>query len=241
MTSYEKIPKHIAIIMDGNGRWAKAKKLPRIAGHRKGAEVVKSIVTSCDDLGVKFLTLYTFSTENWKRPEKEVNFLMGLLSWFLDKEISNLKKNNARFLTIGNIEKLPKGAREVIAKAKEQTKNNTGLNLILALNYGARFEIIEAVKSICSEIQKKRLSVAELDEDIFSSYLYTAGIPDPDLLIRTSGEMRLSNFLLWQLSYSELYVTDKLWPDFDETELKLAIDSFQKRKRRFGDIAHKKG
>jgi len=235
------IPEHIAIIMDGNGRWAKAKKLPRIAGHRKGAEVVKSIVSCCDDLGVKFLTLYTFSTENWKRPEKEINFLMGLLSWFLDKEISNLKKNNARFLTIGNIEKLPKKAREVIAKAKEQTRNNTGLNLVLALNYGARLEIIDAVKSIAGDIQDKQLTVDELNEEIFSSYLYTAGIPDPDLLIRTSGEMRLSNFLLWQLSYSELYVTDKLWPDFDETEFKLAIDSFQKRKRRFGGIVNKKG
>jgi len=180
------IPEHIAIIMDGNGRWAKAKKLPRIAGHRKGAEVVKSIVSCCDDLGVKFLTLYTFSTENWKRPEKEINFLMGLLSWFLDKEISNLKKNNARFLTIGNIEKLPKKAREVIAKAKEQTRNNTGLNLVLALNYGARLEIIDAVKSIAGDIQDKQLTVDELNEEIFSSYLYTAGIPDPDLLILTS-------------------------------------------------------
>ncbi len=230
------IPKHIAIIMDGNGRWAKARKLPRIAGHRKGAEVVKSIVNCCDDLGVKFLTLYTFSTENWKRPEKEINFLMGLLSWFLDKEIRNLKENNARFLTIGDIERLPSSARKVIAKAKEQTKNNTGLNLVLALNYGARFEIIEAVRSICRDIKDKRLTETELNEDIFSSYLYTAGIPDPDLLIRTSGEMRLSNFLLWQLSYSELYITDKLWPDFDEAELKKAVDVFQKRKRRFGDI-----
>ncbi len=236
MATKNDIPKHIAIIMDGNGRWAKARKLPRIAGHRKGAEVVKSIVRCCDDLGVKFLTLYTFSTENWKRPEKEINFLMGLLSWFLDKEIQNLKKNNARFLTIGNIEKLPSSAREVIAKAKEQTKNNTGLNLVLALNYGARFEIIEAVKSICRDVKDNRLSPSELNEDIFSGYLYTAGIPDPDLLIRTSGEMRLSNFLLWQLSYSELYITDKLWPDFNEVELKKAVDSFRKRKRRFGDI-----
>ncbi|MCG2712202.1 MAG: isoprenyl transferase [Candidatus Omnitrophica bacterium] len=241
MSKSLQVPEHIAIIMDGNGRWAKAKKLPRIAGHRKGAEVVKSIVKCCDDLGVGFLTLYTFSTENWKRPEKEINFLMGLLSWFLEKEISNLKKNNARFLTIGNIEKLPKKAREVIARAKEQTKSNTGLNLILALNYGARFEIIEAVKSICGDIKDKRLYAAELNEEIFSGYLNTAGIPDPDLLIRTSGEMRLSNFLLWQLSYSELYVTDKLWPDFNEAELKKAIDIFQERKRRFGGIVREKG
>ncbi len=236
MSEKKIIPKHIAIIMDGNGRWAKERKLPRIAGHRKGAEVVKSIVKCCDDLGVKFLTLYTFSTENWKRPEKEINFLMGLLSWFLDKEIRNLKKNNARFLTIGNIERLPKKAREVIAKAKEQTKSNTGLNLVLALNYGARLEIIEAVKSICGDIKDKRLTETELNEDIFSGYLYTAGIPDPDLLIRTGGEMRLSNFLLWQLSYSELYVTDKVWPDFNKAELKKAVDNFQKRKRRFGNI-----
>ncbi|MFH1094347.1 MAG: isoprenyl transferase [Candidatus Omnitrophota bacterium] len=236
MSKSLQVPKHIAIIMDGNGRWAKAKKLPRIAGHRKGAEVVKSIVKCCDALGVKFLTLYTFSTENWKRPEKEISFLMGLLSWFLDREIRNLKKNNVRFLTIGNIEKLPKKAREVIAKAKEQTKNNTGLNLVLALNYGARFEIIEAVKSICRDIKDNRLTESDLNEELFSGYLNTAGIPDPDLLIRTSGEMRLSNFLLWQLSYSELYMTDKLWPDFNEDELKKAIDNFQKRKRRFGDI-----
>lgn len=235
------IPKHIAIIMDGNGRWAKSKNLPRIAGHRKGAEVVKSIVQCCDDLGVKFLTLYTFSTENWKRPEKEINFLMGLLSWFLDKEIRNLKKNNARFLTIGNIEKLPSKAQEVIAKAKEQTKNNTGLNLVLALNYGARVEILRAVKSICCDLREKRLAEDELNEEKFSSYLYTAGIPDPELLIRTSGEMRLSNFLLWQLSYSELYITEKLWPDFNDAELKKAIKNFQQRKRRFGGIVNKKG
>ncbi|MCK4993649.1 MAG: isoprenyl transferase [Candidatus Omnitrophica bacterium] len=227
--------------MDGNGRWAKAKNLPRIAGHRKGAEVVKSIVQCCDDLGIKFLTLYTFSTENWKRPEKEINFLMGLLSWFLDKEISNLKKNNARLLTIGHIEKLPSKAREVISRAKEQTKDNTGLNLVLALNYGSRFEIIEAVKSICRDVKDNRLSETELNEDIFADYLYTAGIPDPELLIRTSGEMRLSNFLLWQLSYSELYITEKLWPDFDSIELKKAIDDFQQRKRRFGGIVNKKG
>ncbi len=234
------IPKHIAIIMDGNGRWAKAKGLPRIAGHRKGAEVVKSIVRCCDDLGVKYLTLYTFSTENWKRPEKEINFLMGLLSWFLDKEISNLKKNNARLLTIGNIEKLPSKVQEVIAKAKEQTKDNTGLNLVLALNYGARFEIIQAVKSICRDIKENRLDENGLNEDVFSGYLHTAGMPDPELLIRTSGEMRLSNFLLWQLSYSELYITEKLWPDFDACELNKAIDSFNQRKRRFGGIVSKK-
>ena len=235
MSEKKIIPKHIAIIMDGNGRWAKERKLPRIAGHRKGAEVVKSIVKCCDDLGVKFLTLYTFSTENWKRPEKEINFLMGLLSWFLDKEIRNLKKNNARFLTIGNIERLPKKAREVIAKAKEQTKSNTGLNLVLALNYGARLEIIEAVKSICGDIKDKRLTETELNEDIFSGYLYTAGIPDPDLLIRTGGEMRLSNFLLWQCAYSEImFLPDILWPEFSKQDLMRCVEEFKHRKRRFG-------
>jgi undecaprenyl diphosphate synthase len=241
MSAQKIIPEHIAIIMDGNGRWAKKRRLPRIAGHSRGAEVIKSIVQSCDKIGVKYLTLYTFSTENWKRPEQEVNFLMQLLSGFLAKEIQHLVEKNIQFSTIGRIEQLPKKAQEVIAQAKERTKNNTGITLILALNYGGRAEILDAAARLYADIENGKVVLDKVNEKIFSSYLYTAGIPDPDLLIRTSGEMRISNFLLWQLSYSEFYITEKFWPDFDETELKLAIQSFQKRKRRFGGIEHKKG
>ncbi len=241
MSAEKIIPEHIAIIMDGNGRWAKKRRLPRIAGHSRGAEVIKSIVQCCDKIGVKYLTLYTFSTENWKRPEQEVNFLMQLLSGFLAKEIQHLVNENIRFSTIGRIEQLPKKAQEVIAKAKEKTKNNTGITLILALNYGGRSEILDAATKLYADIENGKVVLDTLDEKIFSKYLYTAGIPDPDLLIRTSGEMRISNFLLWQLSYSEFFITEKFWPDFDEEELKLAISCFQNRKRRFGGIEQKKG
>ena len=240
MSLKQAVPEHIAIIMDGNGRWAKKRNLPRIAGHSRGAEVIKSIVQSCDRIGVKYLTLYTFSTENWKRPEQEVNFLMQLLSGFLAKEIQHLVDNNIRFQTIGNIDKLPKKAQEVITLAKAKTLDNTGITLILALNYGGRAEILQAVQNLNSDIAQGKISADQISENLFAGYLYTAGIPDPDLLIRTSGEMRISNFLLWQLSYSEFYITERLWPDFDETELKSAISSFQKRKRRFGAITHKK-
>lgn len=241
MSEQKIIPEHIAIIMDGNGRWAKKRRLPRIAGHSRGAEVIKSIVQSCDKMGVKYLTLYTFSTENWKRPEQEVNFLMKLLSGFLAKEIQHLVDDNIRFSTIGRISQLPKKAQEVIALAKERTKKNTGITLILALNYGARQEILDAVSKLYADVAQDKVQIDKISEKVFARYLYTAGIPDPDLMIRTSGEMRISNFLLWQLSYSEFYITEKFWPDFDETELKLAISSFQKRKRRFGGIEHKKG
>lgn len=241
MTVKNQVPEHIAIIMDGNGRWAKKRRLPRIAGHSRGAEVIKSIVQCCDKLGVKYLTFYTFSTENWKRPEQEVNFLMQLLSGFLSKEIQHLVNQNIQFSTIGMTEQLPKKAQEVIAQAKAKTKDNTGITLILALNYGGRAEILNAALKLYADIDNGKVLLEKVNEKVFSNYLYTAGIPDPDLLIRTSGEMRISNFLLWQLSYSEFYITEKFWPDFDETELKLAINSFQKRKRRFGGIVHKKG
>ncbi|MFH1459836.1 MAG: isoprenyl transferase [Candidatus Omnitrophota bacterium] len=236
MSKSLQVPEHIAIIMDGNGRWAKKRRLPRIAGHKRGAEVVKEIVRTCDKLGVKFLTLYTFSTENWKRPTKEINFLMHLLSFILNKEIKELKENNARLLTIGDISKLPKKAQVVIAQAKNETKNNTGLSLVLALNYGARTEIKDAAVALAQDIKQGKILSEKVTENIFAQYLYTAQIPDPDLLIRTSGEMRLSNFLLWQLSYSEFYITDKLWPEFDKEELKKAISVYQKRNRRFGAI-----
>ena len=236
-TALEKaVPQHIAIIMDGNGRWAKSRNLPRIAGHRKGAQVVKEIVRECSDLGVKFLTLYTFSTENWKRPRHEVDFLMQLLSSFLKKEIRKLLRNNVRFLTIGDIEALPPKARQVIQEAKDTTAENSGLTLILALNYGGRKELLRAARLFSEDVKKGRRIPKEINEDLFADYLYTAGIPDPELLIRTSGEMRISNFLLWQLSYSEFFVTDVFWPDFNAGELDKAIREFGRRKRRFGGI-----
>ncbi len=230
------IPEHIAIIMDGNGRWAQSKKLPRIAGHRQGAETVKTIVRACRDRGIRFLALYTFSTENWKRPESEVNFLMQLLNLYLEQEIQDLVRNNIRLLTIGNREALPQKAREVIERAIALTKNNSGLTLILALNYGSRREIIDAALRLAQDVRSGAVVPEDIDEKQFSGYLYTADIPDPDIMIRTSGEMRLSNFLLWQLSYAELYVTNTLWPDFNERELDKALAEFQTRKRRFGGL-----
>ncbi|MFH2138285.1 MAG: isoprenyl transferase [Candidatus Omnitrophota bacterium] len=234
MTSKKSVPQHIAIIMDGNGRWAKQKHLPRVAGHRQGVETVKKIVRACDDLGVKFLTLYTFSSENWKRSKTEVSFLMHLFNKHLDKAIRDLRKNNVRFLTIGVEKGLPPKVRQVMDKAKEETAKNTGLTLILAFNYGARLEIMDAALGLAKDIQEGKIKYKEVTEEVFSSYLYTADIPDPDLLIRTSGEMRVSNFLLWQLSYSEIYITKKFWPEFDEQDLADAIREFQSRDRRFG-------
>jgi Undecaprenyl pyrophosphate synthetase (EC 2.5.1.31) len=232
----EGIPQHIAIIMDGNGRWAESKKLPRIAGHRRGAETVKTIVRACHDRGIRFLTLYTFSTENWKRPEPEINFLMQLLSVYLEQEIRNLSRNNIRFLTIGKIEELPQKVRVVIERAVDLTKKNSGLTLVLALNYGSRREIMDACLELARDLHSGNVVPAAVNEELFARYLYTANIPDPDLMIRTSGEMRLSNFLLWQLSYAELYVTQTLWPDFGESELDKALADFQARKRRFGGL-----
>jgi len=236
VSAAENIPQHIAIIMDGNGRWAKLRKMPRIAGHRQGAEAVKTVVRACVDYGVRFLTLYTFSTENWKRPESEVNFLMQLLSVYLEKEIQDLKRNNIRFLSIGKTAELPKKAREVINRAVKLTEKNSGLTLILALNYGARREILDAALAMARDLDTGTVVPKAVNEELFSRYLYTSGIPDPDMMIRTSGEMRLSNFLLWQLSYAELYVTDTLWPDFGKPELEKALVEFQNRKRRFGGL-----
>ncbi|MCP4649313.1 MAG: isoprenyl transferase [PVC group bacterium] len=230
------IPQHIAMIMDGNGRWAKQKHLPRIAGHKQGVETVRNMVRACDDLGVRFLTLYTFSTENWRRTKIEVNFLMQLLNKQLNKALQELQENNVRLLTIGRQDGLPKKVLEVITRAVDQTKNNTGLTLILALNYGSRTEIVDAALAMCRDVQNGNISSEAVTEEVFNRYLYTADIPDPDLLIRTGGEMRLSNFLLWQLSYSEIYVTEKFWPDFNKQDLKEAIAEFQKRDRRFGGV-----
>jgi undecaprenyl diphosphate synthase len=232
-------PNHIAIIMDGNGRWARRRGLPRTAGHRAGIDRIKKIIKSADELGVKILTLFAFSTENWKRPKREVDMLMRSLENFLDKEISDLNKNNIRLNVIGRDEPIPKNLLEKLKNAQEITKNNTGITVNLAFNYGARTEIVDAVKRIADAVSRQRYSLEQLNENSFSEFLYTAGFADPDLLIRTSGEMRISNFLLWQLSYAEFYFTKKFWPDFDKKDLQDAIQEFQSRDRRFGEISSK--
>ena len=228
------VPQHIAIIMDGNGRWAKERGLPRIAGHREGINSVREITRICGEIGVKYLTLFTFSTENWNRPKREVKALMTLLLSTIKKEIKELHKNNVKFSTIGDISILPKSTEKGIKEGIDLTFNNSGLNLILALNYGSRQEILSAVNSIITDINKKDIEIDLIDENIFSSYLYTNNCPDPDLLIRTSGELRISNFLLWQSAYTEMYLTDTYWPSFRENELFQAILDFQNRERRFG-------
>lgn len=228
------IPRHIAIIMDGNGRWAKERGLPRIAGHREGINSVREITKICGEIGVKYLTLYTFSTENWSRPKTEVKALMTLLLSTIKKEIKELHKNDVKFSTIGDISILPKGTVKGIKEGEKLTFDNSGLNLILALNYGSRQEIISAVNNIVYDIKKGSLDSNSIDENIFSSYLDTNNCPDPDLLIRTSGELRISNFLLWQSAYTEMYLTNTYWPSFRENELFAAIFDFQNRERRFG-------
>lgn len=231
------VPQHIAVIMDGNGRWAKARGLPRIAGHRKGAEAVRKIVENASKLGVDYLTLYSFSSENWKRPIEEVTGLMGLLRRYLKSEIAELHGKDVRFKVIGNRARLDKDIVRLIEDAESMTERNTGLTLVLALSYGGRQEIAEAVRNIAKSTELGLIKSEAVDEDVFAAYLNTAGIPDPDLLIRTSGEKRISNFLLWQLAYAELYFTDKFWPEFDESDLVEAIEEFQKRDRRFGATA----
>ena len=228
------IPRHIAIIMDGNGRWAKERGLPRIAGHREGINSVREITKICGEIGVKYLTLYTFSTENWSRPKTEVKALMTLLLSTIKKEIKELHKNDVKFSTIGDISILPKGTVKGVKEGEKLTFENSGLNLILALNYGSRQEIISAVNNIVYDIKKGSLDSNSIDENIFSSYLDTNNCPDPDLLIRTSGELRISNFLLWQSAYTEMYLTNTYWPSFRENELFTAIFDFQNRERRFG-------
>jgi undecaprenyl diphosphate synthase len=237
----DKIPQHIAIIMDGNGRWAKARGLPRTQGHMEGVKRVDEIVKEASDLGVKVLTLFTFSTENWTRPENEVSMLMQTLVAVLGQKLKKLHDNNVRFRISGRRAGAPRQVLETFEKATAYTKDNTGLTLNLAFNYGGRQEIIDAVQMITRDCQEGRLLPEDISEESFSSYLYTSGLPDPDLLIRTSGELRISNFLLWQLSYAELYFTDKFWPDFTPEEFRLAIVDFQGRERRFGDILARKG
>ena len=231
------IPRHIAIIMDGNGRWANAKGLPRIAGHREGVRTVRKITEICGELNIKILTLYTFSSENWNRPATEVSALMKLLMSSLRREVKDLMKNNVRFTVIGNINELAFNVQNELIDAIHKTKNNTGLNLNLALSYGSRQEIICAVKKLINKVSKGEIKVDEIDESVFSKLLYTQNIPDPDLLIRTGGEFRISNFLLWQIAYTEIHVTDTSWPSFGKKELTEAIYEYQNRDRRFGKIS----
>ncbi len=230
------IPKHIAIIMDGNGRWAKERGLPRTEGHRRGADSVEIITEACGELGVEFLTLYAFSTENWKRPKTEVAALMKMLQHFLKVKTPELMKQNVRLQAIGRLHDLPAGVHAQLHRSIEQTSQNTGLTLILALSYGAREEILDGIRSLLDSVEKGHLDKAMIDADVFSKHLYTRYYPDPDLLIRTSGEMRLSNFLLWQLSYTEFYITHTLWPDFRKAQLVEAIREFSGRDRRFGGL-----
>jgi undecaprenyl diphosphate synthase len=230
------IPRHIAIIMDGNGRWAKERGLPRTEGHRNGADTVRRVTEACGELGVEYLTLYAFSSENWKRPKREVEALMKLLEAFLRTKTPEMIEQNIRLQAIGRLHDLPTSCQQQLHRSIEQTSQNTGLTLILALSYGGREEIIDGVKSLLESIERGHLDKGMIDTDVFSKHLYTRYYPDPDLLIRTSGEMRLSNFLLWQLSYTEFYITDTLWPDFGKADLLKAIRSYEKRHRRFGAV-----
>ncbi len=229
-----KMPHHLAIIMDGNGRWAKARMLPRLMGHRKGAETVRMVVTECSRLGIAYLTLFAFSAENWSRPTAEVSALMNLLKKYIQSEVPRMMRDNIRFNVIGNRGDLPEEISRELEEAMAFTASNTGLTLTLALSYGSRQEILHAVGRVAADIAAGRLSAESVNEAVFADYLYTAGLPDPDLLVRTSGEMRISNFLLWQLAYAELYFTDINWPDFNRQELLRAIADFQSRERRFG-------
>ena len=228
------IPQHIAIIMDGNGRWAKSKKMPRIAGHREGVNSVRDIVEVCGDLGVKYLTLYAFSTENWKRPKDEVSMLMRLLLNAIKNERDRLHKNNVRLRCIGDIASLPKDIQDELLNAMTITQRNTGLTLILALSYSGRWDITTAVKSIARDIEEKKLQASQISEEFISQYLSTREYPDPDLIIRTSGEYRISNFLLWQLAYSEFVIAKENWPNYRRKNLYQAIMEYQTRERRFG-------
>lgn len=228
------IPKHVAVIMDGNGRWARKKGAMRIFGHKNAIKSIRETTESCAELGVEYLTLYAFSTENWSRPKLEVDALMKLLVETIRKEVPTLMKNNVRLQTIGNTRTLPKRCQENLKKAIAETRENTGLTLILALSYSGRWEIVQAVKNIASRVKEGKLDIDSIDIEIFNNSLSTANVPDPELMIRTSGEMRISNFLLWQLAYTELYVTETLWPDFRKENLYEAILSYQQRERRFG-------
>lgn len=236
----DKLPRHIAIIMDGNGRWAKQRGLPRIAGHRAGMKSVKTAVKLSAELGIKALTLYAFSTENWTRPKQEINTLMKILREYLRKETNELNQNNVKLQFIGRVKELPESVQQVLEWAVGKTANNTGLRLNVALNYSGRIDIIDAIKKLIADIEAKRCSKEDINEALFEKYLYTTSLPEVDLLIRTSGEMRISNFLLWQIAYTEIYITPIYWPDFTRKHLLSAIIDYQKRERRFGGILERK-
>lgn len=230
------LPQHVAVIMDGNGRWAKQRGLPRIEGHRRGANALKEMLRYCKDLGIKTLTAYAFSTENWGRPPGEVNFLMGLFERLLQKELKEMEKEKVCINFIGDLTPLPASLQQEMHRSMERTKHNQGVFFNVAINYGSRHEMINAFKAIAQKVQQGELSPDSINDQTISQHLYTSASPDPDLLIRTSGEMRLSNFMLWQLAYTEIYVTDTFWPDFDDKQFEQAILSFQERDRRFGKV-----
>jgi len=228
------IPRHVAIVMDGNGRWAKKRRLPKIAGHRAGIKSVEEVIRAAEDIGIKILTLYTFSTENWNRPRPEIDALMNLLEGYLERETDRIASEGVRLHAIGRIANLPPGIQNKLRKAEEKTSRNKKILVNIAINYGGRAEIVDAAKKILEDVNERRLTSDYITENTFSDYLYTAGIPDPDMLIRTSGEMRISNFLLWQISYSEIHVTKTLWPDFRKKDLEKAILDYQRRERHYG-------
>ncbi len=231
-----RLPQHIAIIMDGNGRWAKKHNRRRIEGHLEGAKAIRRVVRFCGEIGIKILTLFAFSTENWNRPKREIQALMNLLYKFLKEETNNLRKNNIKLVVSGQVERLPSKVRAELSSSIDGTKENSGLILNLALSYGGREEIVRACREIAKQVCNRREKFKDINEQFFNEYLYTSGLPDPDLLIRTSGEFRISNFLLWQIAYSEIYVTPVLWPDFNRRDLLLALIDYQRRERRFGRV-----
>ncbi|MBG1271397.1 isoprenyl transferase [Nostoc sp. WHI] len=232
----ELLPQHVAVIMDGNGRWAKRQGLPRFMGHKRGVDTLKDLLRCCQDWGIQALTAYAFSTENWKRPQEEVDFLMTLFQRVLRQELREMVEENVQIKFVGNLQVLPQSLQKEISRSMEETKDNRGIRFSVATNYGGRQEILQACQAIAKQVQLGLLQPDEINEQVFESHLYTAGITDPDLLIRTSGEMRLSNFLLWQMAYGEIYITDTLWPDFDRTEFHRALCAYQQRERRFGKV-----
>ncbi|MGV0108378.1 isoprenyl transferase [Nostoc sp. DSM 114167] len=232
----ELLPQHVAVIMDGNGRWAKRQGLPRIMGHKRGVDALKDLLRCCQDWGIQALTAYAFSTENWKRPQEEVDFLMTLFQRVLRQELREMVEENVQIKFVGNLQDLPRSLQQEISRSMEETKNNRGIRFSVATNYGGRQEILQACQAIAKLVQQGMLQPDEINEQVFESHLYTAGITDPDLLIRTSGEIRLSNFLLWQMAYGEIYITDALWPDFDRAEFHRALCAYQQRERRFGKV-----
>ncbi len=232
----ELLPKHVAVIMDGNGRWAKRQGLPRIMGHKRGVDALKDLLRCCKDWGISALTAYAFSTENWKRPQEEVEFLMTLFQRVLRQELREMLEENVQIKFVGNLQALPRSLQEEISRSMEETKDNRAIRFTVATNYGGRQEILQACRAIADKVKQGLLQPDEIDEATFERHLYTAGICDPDLLIRTSGEMRLSNFLLWQMAYAEIYITETLWPDFDRAEFYRALSAYQQRERRFGKV-----